>query len=61
MPKKGRKDGIKMVAALFSFGTAFILAGIAEGLYALAERAKDRREHKAIKELYERRMYRCGR
>lgn len=47
-----------MVAALFSFGTAFILAGIAEGLYALAERRKEAREDKAIRELYRRRLNR---
>ena len=47
-----------MLAGLVSFGSAFLLAGIAEGLYALAERRKEARVDKAIRELYRRRLNR---
>lgn len=47
-----------MLAGLISFGSAFLLAGIVEGLYALAERRKEARIDKAVRELYRRRLYR---
>lgn len=50
-----------MIASLVSFGTVFVLTAVVEGIYSLAERRKEARERKALKELYKRRMYRCGR
>ena len=47
-----------MVAGLVSFGTAFLLTGIYEGICALMERRKNTKEHAALKAVYVRRMYR---
>lgn len=59
-----RSDGTRrelevfMVAALVSFGIAFLLSGIYEGICALRERRKDAKEHAALRAVYGRRKYR---